>query len=81
MSKPDLSICIKNLYETEEELSPLETSPAERLSMVWEITQDAWAFFEAGKEIREHLNDDEEGGPSVESPLSRGPVRILRRGR
>ncbi len=80
MPKTNLNIRTKHLHDTDEDFSPHDSTPAERLNMVWEITQDAWAFFEAGKEIRKHLNDDEKGGPIGESSLSRGPIRILRRG-
>lgn len=39
---------IHRSHETADDGGYMPGSPAERLSLVWELTQDAWAFFKGG---------------------------------
>lgn len=54
---------ITSLREQGQETDLDFTTPAERLSMMWQLAQDAWAFM---------------GEPIVKSRLSRHTVRVLR---
>lgn len=54
---------ITSLREQGQETDLDPTTPAERLSMMWQLAQDAWAFM---------------GEPVAESRLLRHTVRVLR---
>lgn len=44
MAKPTRTVRVKNLHERAEDADLEDTTPAERLSMMWQLTLDAWAF-------------------------------------
>jgi hypothetical protein len=64
MANHTRSIRIQKLSEQGKESDLRETTPAERLAMMWQLALDAWAF---------------KGEPLAESRLPRHIVRVLRR--
>ena len=64
MAKSAWTLRIRKLHDQDSESDLRETSPAERIGMMWQLTLDAWAF---------------KGEASAESRLSRHVVRIVRR--
>jgi hypothetical protein len=66
MADIERTVRIKHLHEQGEETDLGSATPAERLSMVWQLMLDAWAF------------EDES---VAESRLQRHSVRVLRSGR
>ncbi len=66
MSGRSLSIRVQKLADHREETDLQDTSAAERLSMMWQLAIDAWAF---------------KGEAIAQSRLSRHVVRVMRRER
>ena len=64
MNIRNLHIKVRRLEEQGKETDLRSTDAAERLGMMWQLAQDAWAFM---------------GEPVAESRLSRHLIRILRR--
>jgi hypothetical protein len=64
--KPHREIQIRKLHDQEGELDLRETTPAERLGMMWQLALDAWAF---------------KGEVIAEPRLPRHVVRLMRRER
>jgi hypothetical protein len=62
----DRVVRVRRLPDQEEERDLNQTTPSERLSMMWQLALDAWAFM---------------GGSLAESRLPRHVVRIVQRGR
>lgn len=60
------TIQIRSLHDQDEETGLENTTQAERLLMVWQLTVNAWAF---------------RGEDLAESPLQRHTVRLFRGGR
>jgi hypothetical protein len=67
MNRPVPKIRKQQLSQQGEETDLRQYSPAELLSMMWELTLDAWAFKEAAT-----------GEKNAESRLPRHIVRVLR---
>lgn len=44
MSDPRRTIRVKSLHEQGKDVDLENTTPVERLSMMWQLTLDAWAF-------------------------------------
>lgn len=44
MSDPTRTIRVMSLHERGQDVDLKGTTPAERLSMMWQLTLDAWAF-------------------------------------
>ena len=56
--KSNRSVVKKLSLVDEQGLGLIGTSPAERLKMVWQITQDCWAFvpgYDAKREFQRHV--------------------------
>ncbi len=66
MSDPEKTIRVRKLSEQGTERDLKDTTPAERIGMMWQLALDAWAF---------------KGEPVDESAFSRDVVRVVRRGR
>ena len=64
--KPRRMIRIRKLHDQESEPDLRETTPAERLGMMWQLALDAWAF---------------KGEAVAEPGLPRHVVRVVRRER
>lgn len=62
----DRVVRVRRLPDQEEESELNQTTPSERLSMMWQLALDAWAFM---------------GESLAESRLPRHVVRIVQRGR
>jgi hypothetical protein len=62
----DRVVRVRRLPDQGEERDLNQTTPSERLSMMWQLALDAWAFM---------------GEPLAESRLPRHVVRIVQRGR
>lgn len=52
MSEPTRNIRVKRLHEIGKDVDLESTTPGERLSMMWQLTLDAWAF--KGETLAEH---------------------------
>jgi hypothetical protein len=65
MADIERTVRIKHLHEQAEETGFGSVTPAERLSMVWQVTLDAWAFKDESV---------------AESRSQRHSVRVLRGG-
>ena len=63
MNDPARTVRVTRLSEQGEEDDLRETTPAERINMMWQLALDAWAF---------------KGEPIVEQRLSRHVVHIVR---
>lgn len=61
----DRVVRVRRLPDQEEERDLNQTTPSERLSMMWQLALDAWAF---------------KGESLAESRLPRHVVRIVQRG-
>ena len=66
MDKPLRTIRVAKLSDLGREPDLRDTTAAERLGMMWQLTLDAWAFVE---------------GFDAEAPMRRDVVRAVRRGR
>ena len=66
MTRQDHTIRIQKLAEFGQESDLKSTTPAQRISMMWQLAVNAWAF---------------KGESGAESRLSRHAVRVLRRER
>jgi hypothetical protein len=66
MDDPDRTIRIAKLADQGKEADLANSTPAERIEMMWQLALDAWAFM---------------GEPVVEPRLPRHVVRVVRRGR
>ena len=66
MNDSDRTIRIAKLADQGKEADLADTTPAQRIEMMWQLALDAWAFM---------------GEPVVEPRLPRHVVRIVRRGR
>jgi len=66
MDDPSRVVRVTKLSDQGRELDLRDTTPAERIGMIWQLTLDAWAFVE---------------GFDAESRLPRDVVRVVRRGR
>ena len=65
MSGTDRSVRVKKLGENDDLDLLKNTTPAERINMVWQLTLDAWAF---------------KGEPVTNPKMDRSVVRVIRRG-
>ncbi len=66
MGDRDTSIRVTRLRDQGQEPDLRQTTPAERIGMMWQLALDAWAF---------------KGEPVAEPRLPRHVVRVIRRGR
>jgi hypothetical protein len=64
MDEPDKTIRVTRLADQGNETDLAHLTPGERMSLVWQLTLDAWAF----------------KGEPVESAFPRHVVRVVRRG-
>jgi hypothetical protein len=66
MDEPLRTVRVTKLSEQGTEPDLRDTTPAERIGMMWQLALDAWAF---------------KGEPVLEPRLPRHVVRVIRRGR
>jgi len=64
MHKRVYTVRVQKLSDQEKETDLYTTTPGQRLSMMWQLALDAWAF---------------RGEPVAESRLPRHVIRLLRR--
>jgi hypothetical protein len=64
MIDPSRAIRVTKLSDQGRERDLRDTTPAERIGMIWQLTLDAWAFVE---------------GFDAEAPMQRDVVRVIRR--
>jgi hypothetical protein len=66
MTRRDRLVRVTTLHDQGTKIDVKQTTPAQRLSMMWQLALDAWAF---------------KGEPLAESRIPRHVVRVVRRGR